>query len=381
MNNKEIIIGIDVTNITSGGGLTHVSELLNNSNPSINNFDKIIIWGSKNTLAQIIDKNWIIKISLEIFEKNFFLRAFWQYKELGKAAKENKCSILLIPGGSYFSNFVPIIAISQNMLPFKWVEIFRYKSSFFILKLIFLRYVQIHTFKKAKGIIFLTDYVQNKLLKLIKDKNSSTVIPHGIDSRFYTKPRKQKPIKSFNSKNPFKIVYVSSFEPYKHQVNVVKTVCKILDEGYPLSLDLIGRTNHKIQRSIAKILKKNSLYKEKIFIHNSIDHKQMHKIYLNYDAKIYASTCENLPIILLESMASGLPIVCSNFEPMPSVLKDGGFYFNPLNEKSIYESILKMINNEKLRSKHADRSYEISTNYSWLKCAEDTFNYLNKNVI
>ena len=76
----------------------------------------------------------------------------------------------------------------------------------------------------------------------------------------------------------------------------MKTVCKILDEGYPLSLDLIGRTNHKIQRSIAKILKKSSLYKEKIFIHDSIDHKQMHKIYLNYDAKIYASTRENLPI-------------------------------------------------------------------------------------
>ena len=381
MSNKKIIIGIDATNITSGGGLTHISELLNHSNPTINNFDKIIIWGSKNTLAQIINRDWIIKISLNVFEKNFFFRAFWQFKKLGMAAKENKCSILLIPGGSYFSKFVPFITISQNMLPFDWKEIFRYRFSFFILKLFFLRYVQLYTFKKSKGIIFLTDYVQNKLLKLIKQNKRSTVIPHGIDSRFFTKPRKQKSINSFNSENPFKIIYVSSFEPYKHQVNVVKTVCKILDEGYPVSLHLIGKTNPKIKSNIMKILKKSSLYKKKIFIHDSIDHKQMHKIYLNYNAKIYASTCENLPIILLESMASGLPIVCSNYEPMPSVLKDGGFYFNPLNEKSIYESILSMIKNEKQRSRYADRSYEISKRYSWLKCAEDTFNYLNKNVI
>lgn len=381
MSYKEIIIGIDVTNITSGGGLTHISELLNHSNPTINNFDKIIIWGSKSTLAQIINKDWIIKISLEVFEKNFLLRAFWQFKKLGKAAKENKCSILLIPGGSYFSKFEPFITISQNMLPFNWKEIFRYKFTFFILKLFFLRYVQLYTFKKSKGIIFLTDYVQNKLLKLIKKNKSSIVIPHGIDDRFYSKPREQKSITSFNFNNPFKLVYVSSFEPYKHQKNVVKTVCKIIDEGYPISLDLIGGTNPKIYRDIKKILSKNSLYEEKIIIHESIDHLQMHKIYLNYDAKIYASTCENLPIILLESMASGLPILCSSFEPMPSILKDGGFYFNPLNKNSIYESILTMINNEKLRTRHAYRSYEISRNYSWFKCAEDTFNYLNKNVL
>ena len=37
---------------------------------------------------------------------------------------------------------------------------------------------------------------------------------------------------------------------------------------------------------------------------------------------IFASTCENMPNILIEGMSSGLPILCSNYLPMPEFLKD-----------------------------------------------------------
>ena len=39
---------------------------------------------------------------------------------------------------------------------------------------------------------------------------------------------------------------------------------------------------------------------------------------------IFASSCENMPITLIEGMASGLPIACSDRGPMPEVLQDGG---------------------------------------------------------
>ena len=67
-----MIIGIDATNIRSGGGITHLKELLNNSNPKNNNFEKIIIWSSYLTLEKIENKFWIIKKSPKFLNKNLF---------------------------------------------------------------------------------------------------------------------------------------------------------------------------------------------------------------------------------------------------------------------------------------------------------------------
>lgn len=43
-----------------------------------------------------------------------------------------------------------------------------------------------------------------------------------------------------------------------------------------------------------------------------IDHDKLTDIYKNADGFVFASSCENQPIILLEAMAAGLPIACSN---------------------------------------------------------------------
>ena len=79
-------------------------------------------------------------------------------------------------------------------------------------------------------------------------------------------------------------------------------------------------------------------------------------------------------------MASGLPIACSNTEPMPSILKDAGIYFDPLNVESIYSTLLELINNNGLRQSNSIKSYKIAHEYFWEKCAKETFEYLSKNV-
>ena len=79
-------------------------------------------------------------------------------------------------------------------------------------------------------------------------------------------------------------------------------------------------------------------------------------------------------------MASGLPIACSNYGPMPEVLKDAGEYFNPEDQESIYLALKKMIVDEKLRELYSHKSYTLSKQYSWNKCADETFKYLNTFV-
>jgi glycosyltransferase involved in cell wall biosynthesis len=104
--------------------------------------------------------------------------------------------------------------------------------------------------------------------------------------------------------------------------------------------------------------------------------KNMHTIYSNADAFIFASSCENLPNILIEAMASGLPIVCANRGPMPDILGDAGIYFDPESPSDIASALQTIFNDDRLRSWLARQSWKKAQDYSWVQCAQKTFQFL-----
>ena len=73
--NNNFKLGIDASNISVGGSLTHLVELLNAANPSNYGFKKVIVWASQLTLDRINNKPWLMKCPHEKLEKNIFQRA------------------------------------------------------------------------------------------------------------------------------------------------------------------------------------------------------------------------------------------------------------------------------------------------------------------
>lgn len=370
-------IGIDASNLRSGGGVTHLIEILNVFEPSNYSFDSIciVVFGNKKTLNKISNKNWLIKKSNYFLEKNLFFRTFWQFFILKWALKNMKCDILFSPGGRDQSNFKPMVTMSRNMLPFEYRELFKFGWSFMTLKLLFLRFLQIKTFNKSDGLIFLSEYAKKKVsTNLNTNKINTVVIQHGINMKFYLKPRPQKSFKSFISNNPCKIIYVSTLDPYKHHINIINAVKNLNKKGIPISLILVG----SIGQSFKKIQKEIYNYENIINYYGEISYENLQDFYLKADIGIFASSCENLPNILLEKMASGLPIVSSNYEPMPEVLRNGGLYFNPESVFEIEEQLEKLVRSKDLRETLSKQSFQIAELYSWEKCSEETFNFINK---
>jgi glycosyltransferase involved in cell wall biosynthesis len=62
---------------------------------------------------------------------------------------------------------------------------------------------------------------------------------------------------------------------------------------------------------------------------------------------------------------------------MPEVLGDAGEYFNPENPKEIAGALRKMIESPELRQNIAERSFERVQQYSWERCADETFRFLS----
>jgi glycosyltransferase involved in cell wall biosynthesis len=375
-----MIIGIDATNIRTGGGVTHLKELLNHSDPKNNNFKKIIVWSNNETLKKIDDKYWIIKRSPYLLNKSLFFRIFWQIIFLKSEAKKYNCDLIFVPGGSVATSFRPIVTMSRNMLPFELKELKRFGFTFTFFKLYLLKYIQISSFKNVNGLIFLNKYAKDNISKYLpKNKLIYSIIPHGVSNNFSFNPNARyfRKYDDFTFLNPCKILYVSIIENYKHQKNVILAVNNLRKKNIPIIIDLIGP--HGLgYTEFNKVLNNINNYKEFINYHGNVDHSLLSKYYHETDIFLFASTCENMPNILLESMAAGLPIACSQAGPMPEILKHFGLYFESDNILSIENALLNLMKSKELREKLSNGAFNESLNYNWYKCANETFDFLNK---
>lgn len=372
-----MILGIDASNLRQGGGLTHIIELISNFEPKKHNFHKIIIWGSKNTLNSLKSAPWLIKCSSKELEKNFFFRFLWQRFKLSKLAAASKCDLLFIPGGSFSCEFRPIVTMSRNMLPFEWVELKRYGFAPITFRLIILRWLQSKSFRSANGVIFLTNYAKKNVNKAVGSiSGQAVIIPHGLNQRFKIEPKNQSKISQYSQDKPYQLVYVSIIDKYKHQLHVLDAVAKLRDEGYPVFLNLVGPSYKPALKLLSKKIQEIDVKKEFVKYHDSVAYEDLHNIYKMSHLGIFASSCENMPNILLEKMAAGLPIACSNRGPMPEVLGDSGLYFDPEESDEIFDVLKNFISDPVLRSEKANASYKLVQKYSWSICAKNTFDFL-----
>ena len=106
-------INIDASNIKAGGGLTHLSKIIENLE-------------SDNTNIGVIGGGWLSNfpskknITISIFKapfKNIFFQEFFKRTKLIHLL--NKGNIIFAPGGTFYSRDTPYVSMSQNMLIFE----------------------------------------------------------------------------------------------------------------------------------------------------------------------------------------------------------------------------------------------------------------------
>ena len=357
-------------------------ELLRVANPESHGISRIIVWGSASTLALIEDRPWLEKMTHSFQERGLLARSIWQRYYLSKATHATNCDILFVPGGSYSANFHPVVTMSRNMLPFEWTELRRYGWSVLTLKLLLLRWVQSRTFHRIDGLIFLTEYAKQGVLKVTGPLSAATtIIPHGLNSRFQILPKAQHSISQYGYAKPYRVLYVSIIDQYKHQWYVVEAVATLRQEGIPVSLDLVGPAYPPALARLQETLSRLDPEGNWVRYHGAIPFEELHQYYADADAGLFASSCENMPNILLETMAAGLPVACSNRGPMPEVLGDAGFYFNPERPGDIARAVRELVAAPALRKEKVAASYTAALAFDWKRCAEETFSFLTRVVV
>lgn len=372
-----MIVGIDAANIRGGGGVTHLVELLRSANPAAHGFSEVVVWGGRSTLDRIDDREWLIKSHQPMLDKSIVFRIWWQRFRLSNLARAGGCNVLYIPGGSFMGAFRPIVAFSQNLLPFEWREFRRYGWSVVTAKMMLLRWTQSRTFRHSDGLILLTAYAQAAVIRVTKTTAPKmTIIPHGVDPRFSKAPREQKPLSDYSLDHPLRILYVSVVDVYKHQWHVAEAVAGLRASGLPLALDLVGPAYPPALERLRNTQEEIDPSERFVRYLGPIPHGVLHEWYSQADVCLFASSCETFGQILIEAMAAGLPIACSNRSAMPELLGDAGVYFDPEDPDDIARAITELLASAELRRKLASASFSRAQVYSWSRCADETFKFL-----
>lgn len=365
-------ITIDATNIKAGGGLTHLKRLLEFFNPGEDL--KVEVIGGE-WLNEIENSSWLSKKIYPQSFKSVFRQEIFKKIKLPEIL--SKGDIAFIPGGTFSSSQIPYISMSQNMLVFQKEERDRFPRSFTWLRYNILERLQLRSFKKAQGIIYIShyakNYIENKYPELKKKK--AVVIYHGISDTFRQSPKVQFDITTYTNEKPFKILYVSIINFYKHQWHLINAVKKIRKEGFNIELELIGPMYKPAEVLLNASLKDTGDF---VFYKGKIPYDEISASYKSADLFVFASTCENMPNILVEAMSAGLPILSSGYGPMPEILKDGGVYMDPADESNIYCELKKILLDTDKRKILAEKAYSYALDFSWKKTSDETFNFIDE---
>jgi glycosyltransferase involved in cell wall biosynthesis len=374
MNSNNLVVAIDASRNRSGGARAHLIGILSAASPQDHGIQKVHVWSYSELLDQIPNYSWLVKHSPSALRGSLLKQVWWQYAKLPLELKEAGCQVLLSTDAGTVCRFEPDIVMSRDMLSFEGQEMQRYPFfSFSRLRLWLLKWIQVRSLRRATGALFLTQYAADVIQTFSGPLKAYRVIPHGIGDDF----RRQSQRDEWNVNKPeIRCTYVSNADLYKHQWHVIEAASQLRSIGLNISLDLVGAGSGAAVGLVEKAVANFDPQGHFVHVHPAQKHEKVALLLSQADIFIFASSCENMPNTLVEAMAAGLPIACSDRGPMPEVLRSAGVYFNPEQPSTIAKALKEIIDNANLRRDIASLALERSLLFSWKRCAKETWAYL-----
>lgn len=186
-------------------------------------------------------------------------------------------------------------------------------------------------------------------------------IPNGVDINKF-KPKERKEDKK-------RVLFVGRLSPEKGLEYFIEA-SKIIKK-YLADIEFIvvtGKIKDGKGLKMVHVLKENN-----IKFYNNIPHEKMPEFYQKASIFVLPSLCEACPLVLLEAISCGIPVVATKVGGVQFIVKDGfvGFLVPSKNPQAIAEKVLKILENARLKKEIEKNCLEWIKNFTWEKTAEE----------
>ena len=292
---------------------------------------------------------------------NRISRVLWEQSGLPMAVAHRRIDVLLNPG---FTS--PLFCAAPTVTVFHDMQHKRHPEYFRWFELPFWRLILFVSALRAKRLVAVSTSTRNDMLRYYPiDPGCIEVIPHGVSDEFFELGA---------DRNGDYILCVSTLHPHKNLEQLIRVFARIHTEKPGLRLVMAGMRGFHCEQLEALIasLGMNGT----IEVTGWIERAALLDLYRHARAFCYPSTFEGFGMPILEALASGLPTVCANREPMSWVAGGAAILFDPLSDDSLLAAMRRSLDDKDICILGPPRARQ----FSWHTAAKATLAVLSKQV-
>jgi glycosyltransferase involved in cell wall biosynthesis len=230
--------------------------------------------------------------------------------------------------------------------------------------------VYLDSLKNMDHIIALSEFDVKALLSYGLSKDKITVIPNGVDTNKFIKRRKY-----VDDNSNLKILCVARFDLNKKYESIVYVMNQLKKDGLNVEAYFVGQiSDDNYYNFLLGLINKYDL-NEDIKLGIAIDDPELIDCYLSCDLFILPSSMETFPLVILEAMHAGLPIISTYVGGIPCIIKNGenGFLVDPNKPEQLYLRCKQLLLDDELRVRIGKHNKRIAKNYNWNEIAKKTY--------
>ena len=226
--------------------------------------------------------------------------------------------------------------------------------------------------KKAKHIFTLSEYSKRTLIEgLGLPEDKVTVTYCGVGSHFYPEDRDKAAEvmqRECGVTRPY-ILFVGNLKPHKNISALLRAYAKLTRQSsQDCELVIVGE-GAKGAPMLKALASQLGIQKRTKFI-SSVTDDVLRCAYSAAQVTVLPSFEEGFGLPVIESMACGTPVACSNTAALPEVGGSAATYFDPEDPDSIPAAILSLMESADRWKKQQQLGFENISRFSWSTCAE-----------
>ena len=198
-----------------------------------------------------------------------------------------------------------------------------------------------------------------------------TVAYLGVSAAFFPESRSKARdhiAKFWGFDGPY-LLFVGSLKPHKNVGGLIRAYA-LLDQTQHLGRKLLIVGSGEPGLSDLRKCAAQAKVADKVIVRDKLSIADLRMAYSGADLTILPSFEEGFGLPVLESMACGTPVACSQTASLPEVGGDAAVYFDPTDTDSTASALQGLLQSEEKWILHQALGFSNIRRFSWSNCAE-----------
>ena len=228
----------------------------------------------------------------------------------------------------------------------------------------------------AHKIIAASKYIKDDLVKLGVTDENITIIHNGIDHKLFFPMAdifedEIVDVKPFAIKRPYFVYGSTLSSPEKKHIELIKAFELFKkNTGLPHRLVLAGNDGPYAEEIHKAAF--DSQFASDIFLTGFFPHENFARLYGGAEACLFPSVNEGVGLPILEAMACGIPVLCSDKGALKEIGGTAPLYFNSDDIDNIATSLQKITEDKELRDNMITDGIVWAKDFNWEETVKKT---------